>query len=195
MDADGQLTFTAAGGVAQRLEIAGDTAYRGATGMTMTNFFGLGQGVRMAQAAGLAVRPGLEPSGFALAQLDLSATTATGDIVLASADNRGLLALQAAMGSASFAAAGGSGARVSSLVEYATSLVAGIGLRSASASSASDDALAFATEIEQRATATEGVNMDEELAAMMMFQQAYNAGARIISTAQKLLDELMSIVR
>ena len=30
---------------------------------------------------------------------------------------------------------------------------------------------------------------------MMVFQQAYNAGARLITTAQKLYDELLNIMR
>lgn len=195
LDAAGQLSFAPAGGTGQRLEIAGDGTRRGGTDMSLTTLFGLGQGARMAQAVGFSVRPSLNASGLALSQLDLSATASVGSIVLASADNKGALALQAAMDAGSFAAAGTAGARVSSLRDYATSLVAGIGQRAASASNASEDASALAADIEQRAASKEGVNMDEELAAMMMFQQAYNAGARIISTAQKLLDELMSIVR
>ena len=57
------------------------------------------------------------------------------------------------------------------------------------------DAISLKSEVEERAIQHEGVNLDEELAAMMMFQQAYNAGARLITTAQKLMDELLDLLR
>jgi len=39
-----------------------------------------------------------------------------------------------------------------------------------------------------------GVNMDEEMTHMMMFQQAYGASARIISTIQKMFDTLEAMI-
>jgi flagellar hook-associated protein 1 FlgK len=36
--------------------------------------------------------------------------------------------------------------------------------------------------------------MDEELAAMMVFQQAYNASARLMTTVQQMYDTLLSVV-
>lgn len=197
LDAQGRVSFTPAGGSGNRLELEGDVTTRGGTTMSLSKMFGLGQNYQMAQGAGLGVRSTVagNPGALALAQLDLSPTTAIGDVVLASADNKGVLALQAAGNSASFPAAGFASARVGSLAEYAASLVSGIGQRSAAASDRAMDALSLKSEIEERAVQHEGVNLDEELAAMMVFQQAYNAGARLITTAQKLYDELLTLMR
>lgn len=197
LDGQGRMTFAAAGGSSQRLETIGDDTKRGGTSLSLTAMFGLGQRYQMEQASGLTLRPDLAqtPSKLSLAQMDLTSTSAVGDIVLASADNKGVLALQAASSQASFGAAGGMGAMNASLSQYATALVAGIGQKSAAATSASSDAASFKGEIEQRAAEKEGVNLDEELANMMVYQQAYNAGARLITTAQQLYDVLLAMMR
>lgn len=197
LDAEGRVTFTPTGGSANRLELEGDTTLRGGTSLSLSEMFGLGQSYQMSQGTGLSVRSSVanNPAALALAQLDLSSTTAIGDVVLASADNKGVLALQAAGQNASFPAAGFSTARVASLSEYASSLVANIGQRAATASNSAADAASLKSEVEERAIQHEGVNLDEELAAMMIFQQAYNAGARLITTAQKLYDELLDMMR
>ena len=139
----------------------------------------------------LAARPSLMP----LAQLDLGPATAIGDVVLASADNKGALALQAAGGNLSFGAAGFAPAQTNSLSGYASALVAAIGQRAAAASDAALDAKSLKAEVQERASSKEGVNLDEELANMMIFQRGYNAGARLISIAQQLYDELLNMVR
>lgn len=197
LDAEGRIAFTPTGGGANRLEIEGDTTLRGGTGLSLTAMFGIGQSFQMAQGTGLKLRAGVanNPGALALARLDLTATTALGDIALASADNKGALALQTAGQSARFPAAGFANARVGSLADYAASLVAGIGQRAAAASDSAADAASLKSEVEERAIRHEGVNLDEELAAMMIFQQAYNAGARLITTAQRLYDELLNMVR
>ena len=45
-----------------------------------------------------------------------------------------------------------------------------------------------------RRTSVEGVNLDEELANMMVFQQAYNAAARLMTTVQQMYDTLLEVV-
>jgi len=40
-----------------------------------------------------------------------------------------------------------------------------------------------------------GVNLDEEAADLIKFEQAYNASARIITVAQTIFDSLLSAVR
>ena len=40
-----------------------------------------------------------------------------------------------------------------------------------------------------------GVSMDEEASALIEFQQAYSANARIIQTARELFDSLLSVIR
>ena len=194
---DGAITFTAAGGAAQRLELISDTTQRGGTSRSLSAMFGLGQRYQMEQGANFAVSPRLaqNPSGLALAQLDLGATNAAGDLVLASGDNKGVLALQKAGASVVFPPAGDMTGRTVSLSDYASNLVSSLGQRSAFATTRAADATAFKDEIEARALQKEGVNLDEELASMIMFQQAYSAGARLITTAQQLYDELLGMMK
>jgi flagellar hook-associated protein 1 FlgK len=195
LDARGAISFTPSGGAKQKLEITGDETERGATGISLTKMFGIGQRYQMEQAQSFSVRPGLNAMSLPLAQLDMTSTSVPGDIVLASADNKGVLALQAAGGSAMFAAAGGLAASTGSLGQYAATMVASIGQKSAAATAASDDATAYRDDLELRAKQQQGVSLDEELANMIVFQQAYNAGARLITTAQRLYDELLQMVR
>jgi flagellar hook-associated protein 1 FlgK len=47
---------------------------------------------------------------------------------------------------------------------------------------------------QQNQSEKEGVSLDEELSKMIVLQQAYSAGARLIQLAQQLSDELLSMV-
>ena len=46
----------------------------------------------------------------------------------------------------------------------------------------------------QNRSQVEGVNLDEELSQMLVLQQAYNAGARLIKVSKDLYDELLRTV-
>ena len=54
---------------------------------------------------------------------------------------------------------------------------------------------AEANSIIQQREAVSGVNVDEELIAMMKFQRAYEAAAKVINTNNQMLDSLMGILR
>ena len=47
---------------------------------------------------------------------------------------------------------------------------------------------------QQAQSSTEGVNLDTELEKMMVLQQAYNAGTRLINVSQQLFDTLFKAV-
>ncbi|MFN9542852.1 MAG: flagellar basal body rod C-terminal domain-containing protein, partial [Alphaproteobacteria bacterium] len=49
-------------------------------------------------------------------------------------------------------------------------------------------------EVMARRDSSEGVNLDEELANMMMFQQAYNASARMMGVAREMFQTLLEAV-
>ena len=46
----------------------------------------------------------------------------------------------------------------------------------------------------QKRADVEGVNLDEELAAMTMYQQSYNASARMLQAAKEMADTLMNVL-
>jgi flagellar hook-associated protein 1 FlgK len=196
LDASGNLTMTPTSPGA-RLEVKNDTTARGATGVTLSQFFGMGTAARQNQAASLGVRSDIaaDSSKMALAQLDLSATTVIGDTVLGVSDNRGALLL-AAIGNATVAwpATGGLASGTMTLGDYVAQIM---GAQSDLKNAADSERLFrsdISEEVAERRASIEGVNMDEELAAMMVFQQAYNASARLMTTVQQMYDTLLSVV-
>lgn len=196
LGSDGTLTMTPTTPGA-RLEVTNDTTSRGATGVSLTQFFGLGTAVRANQAAGLTVRSDIAANGqlMALAQLDVGPTTAAGDVVLGVGDNSGALALAAvATDPFTWPAAGGFGATTMSLSDFAARI---IGAQSDLASSAESDVTyrkGVKDEVTSRKTSLEGVNLDDELSNMMLFQKGYNASARMLTTVQQMYDTLLQAV-
>jgi flagellar hook-associated protein 1 FlgK len=53
---------------------------------------------------------------------------------------------------------------------------------------------AIADNLEQDRTAVAGVNLDEEAARLLQYQQAYQASAKMLSIAQNIFDSLMQSV-
>ena len=53
---------------------------------------------------------------------------------------------------------------------------------------------AFASALQARITDLSGVNMDEELSNMLIYQNAFSASARIITTVREMFDTLLDAV-
>lgn len=197
LGADGRLSITPAPGLsAYRVEVTADTTARGTTGIGLSGLFGIGTAQLAAQAANFRVRGDLvaSPERLALALPQISADTAAGDIVVARGDNRGALALEA-LGetSRSFSKAGALNARAATLGEFASAVYQDIGGRAARVDARRIAETDRSMEAEARRARTEGVNLDEELANMMLYQQAYGAGARMLRMAQELFDALLAV--
>jgi flagellar hook-associated protein 1 FlgK len=90
-----------------------------------------------------------------------------------------------------FSAVGGLSASSQSLNSYIAQMS---GLQADLATFAEDERLnriSIKEEVAARRDSKEGVNLDEELANMMMFQQAYNASARLMSVAREMFQTLL----
>jgi flagellar hook-associated protein 1 FlgK len=72
--------------------------------------------------------------------------------------------------------------------------MAQIGTRTQSAMFAANLSTAIADNLEQDRTAIAGVNLDEEAARLIQYQQAYQASAKMLSIAQNIFDNLMQSV-
>ena len=72
--------------------------------------------------------------------------------------------------------------------------MAQIGTRTQSAMFAANLSTAIADNLEQDRTAISGVNLDEEAARLIQYQQAYQASAKMLSIAQNIFDSLMQSV-
>jgi flagellar hook-associated protein 1 FlgK len=70
-------------------------------------------------------------------------------------------------------------------------LIAQIGIRAQSATSAAEISSAIASNLERDRAGVSGVNLDEEAAKLLQFQQAYQASAKMIQIAQGIFDTLI----
>ncbi len=95
----------------------------------------------------------------------------------------------------SFASTGGLAAQNTTIESYAVAIISA----NANRADLTADQAAFqevlTDDLENRVASVSGVNIDEELANMLVFQQAYSASARVIQTAQQLFDVLSSLIR
>ena len=196
LDANGEMKFTPIGDPAPRMSVLEDTTTQVPSGVSATELFGLGGGVRASRADGFKVRTEIQqsPSKLALAQLNLNA--AAGATALSSGDGRGALLLaDAGEKTVRFSAAGDSPGGNISVSRYASELSGEIGGKAQAAKTRQQSAQALATEAETRQQNYEGVNLDEELVLMTTYQQAFNASARLIQAASDMYDTLLGMVR
>jgi flagellar hook-associated protein 1 FlgK len=174
--------------------VVSDTTTRGgASGISFTALFGVGDRYRIDAAANMAVAPGLAntPSRLPTAALSL-----TGTPNLAPSDGTGAKAYQALQTSTQqFGAAGNVPAIAATLGQYAAALLTASGQAAKDTASSLTDKQALKTELSGRQSSVSGVNTDEELSNMVVYQQAYNACARLITTTKEMFDTLLSIAK
>ncbi|MFN7176535.1 MAG: flagellar hook-associated protein FlgK [Thermaurantiacus sp.] len=199
LNAAGALNFSPSGPYASYdFDLVADTSTRGDTGLALSQVFGIGDGARMSRAEAFSVRADLRSntSAIALSRLDLDAASVAGDLVLTQGDGRGGQALYDAFsGSRRFDGAGGFAGGTASLQEYGARLAGDVGTRAARAERAAESALSVKQAADRKRMDVEGVNMDEELANMILFQQAYNAAARMIQASKEMTDVLLNMGR
>lgn len=79
----------------------------------------------------------------------------------------------------------------STLSDGYAGLMAQVGTRSQSALYAADLSNSIANNLEANRTAVSGVNLDEEAAKLIQYQQAYQASAKMLQIAQNIFDNLI----
>lgn len=196
LDASGALAFTASGTPAPQLSVLEDRTTQVPSGVSLTELFGIGGGVRASRADGFSIRADIQqaPSRLGLAQLDLNA--APGAQALSTGDGRGALALaDAGQKAAAFQSAGGAMGGAISVSRYASEMAGDIGGKASIARDRQQAAQALFGEARARQLAQEGVNLDEELVLMTTYQQAFNASARLIQAASDMYDTLIGMMR
>lgn len=173
------------------LQVTDDSTLRGTTGLSVSSMFGIGSNALGKIASGFTLDSAIaaSPSNIAFTQPDLTSTQ-----VVASGDNRGLMAMQALSTKAmSFSSAGRMGSVSMSLQNYASAFYQDIATQSADAAATQTTARDRLTEAQTRMSNYSGVSLDEELSNMIIYQQAYSAGARMLTTVNALYDALFSI--
>ena len=71
------------------------------------------------------------------------------------------------------------------------SVMAGVGVSVQGARTAADSSGAVASQARDRVSAETGVNLDEEAARLIQFQQSYQAAAKVLQVAQSVFDALL----
>jgi flagellar hook-associated protein 1 FlgK len=194
LDSTGTLSMTPVAKYSgAALNVTGDTTSRGGTGTSFSQLFGLGLGQTLDIAQGFSLTA-TAANALPTAQAALSAATPLGARVVSAGDNSGALALQnLSSQNLSFAAAGGLRASTTTAANYLSSMYQDVGTRQATADNNATSAQSKMTAVQAQMSSTDGVNLDEELSNMVTFQQAYNAGARLIQVVENLYDELLSV--
>ncbi|MGE4064758.1 MAG: flagellar hook-associated protein FlgK [Rhodospirillaceae bacterium] len=120
----------------------------------------------------------------------------TGEYLLASGDNTVIAQLATLMsGNGSFLAAGSLSGSSVSFSDYGAAIVS----RSSTQAAAADTNMKLQADLhealELKHSEISGVNLDEEMSQLMVYQQTYAASAKVISTTQQLFDVLNDLIR
>jgi len=197
LNSDGSIsTATSALYPGYSLNVTGDTTQRGTTGMSFTQIFGVGANAQASQAIGFGLTSvvSTNPARVGFASPAITPTSVAGDTIVSAGDNAGAIALQNVITkSQSFRAAGGIAAQTASLSDYASTFYQNLSTQSNTVTAnqqTQDDRL---TEANSRVSSNSGVNLDEELTSLSSYQQAYAAGARILSVVDSLYQTLLQI--
>lgn len=94
----------------------------------------------------------------------------------------------------SFGAAGGLATTVKTFNGYAAELLGFASANSSTAEQKANDAQILLDSYEEKRSAVSGVNVDEEMANTIIFQNSYAASSKVIATVKDLFDTLLSIV-
>lgn len=86
---------------------------------------------------------------------------------------------------------GSTGSGGSTITDAYASAMADIGVRVQGATTKSEISTAVADQSEMRRAADSGVNLDEEAARLLQYQQAYQASAKVLQAAQSVFDTLL----
>ena len=196
LDANGQLNFTEKPGYNNlKLSVPSDSTSISGTSLTFSRLFGIGDRYNIEPSRDMQVRNSIaiDPQKMSLSSFDLAA--GIGNVALSKGDQTGSLAFQGLQGNVvNFDKAGELAQLSVSFTQYSAAFLANSGAMGARATSKEQDNLALKIEIDQRNSDVSGVNLDEELSQMIVLQTSFNAAARLISSAEEMMQTLIDTV-
>ncbi len=156
-------------------------------GTAAGNFFDAGSMANPVRAANMQLDAAVvaDPSRIA-ASNDLNGPTANGTA-------QAMAALRIAEGAVSWTSPLGT-TETGSFLGFFRGMVTRIGIETASASDESTAYRTLAEQAETRRQSISGVSTDEELISMMNIQKSYQAAAKLIQSADEMLQTLLSII-
>ncbi len=196
LDADGQLLFEQKPGFdTLQLSVPSDSTLMNGSTLNFSGLFGIGDRFLVEPSRNMQVKEDilLNPERMALASFDL--TAGVGNVALSKGDQSGALAFHGMQnGLYKFDAAGEMANLTVSFSQYSAAFLANSGLMGARATSRQEDNLALKIEIDQRNSDISGVNLDEELSNLIVMQTSFNAAARLIRSADEMMQTLIDSI-
>lgn len=196
LDSSGKMDWTSTGIVdGVDIQLIKDNTEMGATGVGFAAAFGMDKSYQINAALNMEVKSNVadDPSLLSVSLFDFSASV--GSTVLTSGDQRGALAFQDTETKVyEFANAGELKATDVTLGQYLSQFLGNTGLMAQRAENMEIDNLALQNELSARRSNVNGVNLDEELSNLIVYQNAYSASARVLSSVQELYDTLLAAV-
>ncbi|WP_416897824.1 MAG: flagellar hook-associated protein FlgK [Minwuia sp.] len=192
LNGEGALVTTPSANFAGfRLETTQDATARGGTGVSVSDFFGIGSEPKANMAAGMSVNSEIvrTPSRLSLATIDPTGTPSAH-----SGDNAGAVALQALnFVTSEFDGAGRLPSMTGTLAEIGSEVLGRAGQAANDIQVRTRDREALMEDLSARVAEVSGVNIDEEMAQLIQLQAAFNAATRVISTTNEMIDALLAL--
>lgn len=189
LDDRGRMRFEPTGSLSgATLSVPSDSTDRFGTGRGFSAMLGLtgaSSGLETAQ-----VRPEVLASPAKLPLARFQETAAVGAKALGAGDIRGATAFVNKLASAMDLGKDGT----TTIERFSSLLLGRAGLEASQANDNLLDASARRDDAVNRRDSFSGVNIDEELAQMVVLQNSYSAAARVISTASEMYDTLLNMV-
>jgi flagellar hook-associated protein 1 FlgK len=190
LDSAGQFKFTPVStALGTRLTVPNDVSIRGDTGVTFGALTGFSKAAKA--PANLFMRKDLSLNPTRLPSSVLDPSVSAGSVALGNQDRSGfgnyLVELDSPVKVGTAVPAKLQDALAATISEAA--------LRASAASRQSESSAARLADAVKRRDSVSGVNIDEELAQLVAFQNSYAAAARVISTTSQMYDTLLSIAR
>lgn len=163
----------------------------------VAHFFGLNDLVvaRGSQRGAFEVRPDIAADSRLLANAVMTREAGV-PVVGGIGDKRGMQRLAAALDDEAMTVDRGALPKSQTTVSrYVSDLTALVAAQSTQAQNREASGQAMVEDLESRRGAVSGVNLDEELAKLVLYQQAYSVSARLISITNDLFGELVNMVR
>ncbi len=160
------------------------------TGNTTTN-----SAINLSVESRLISNPGLVSAGKLALGLPSTGGAPNFTYVLSSGDNsisQRLAGLATQLNS--FAAVGGLSSSNTTFSQYAGQIIAATSTNSTNATSVQKDSQALLNGFVKSAQSDSGVNLDQELANTIIFQNAYSASARIVTVVSTMFNDLVNII-
>jgi flagellar hook-associated protein 1 len=190
LDDRGRFAFTPVATVSgASISIPSDSTNRFGTERSFTQLSGLsGAWSGLAKAE---VRKDIAGDAVRLPIATLQSGVAVGARALGSGDVSGASRMVDALNTAKSIAGAGS----QTVARYTSNVMGSIGTAASLATSRMEDASARKSDAVNRRDSFSGVNLDEELAQMVVLQNSYSAAARVLTTASQMYDTLIEMMR